>query len=47
MGAKRKRPMNDERFFKGWFVFVAILALGWIGFLVWAIAEVVGWLTSK
>lgn len=25
----------DDKFFKGWFVFVALLNLAWIAFLIW------------
>ena len=37
--------MRKEAFFKILFVLVAVLACGWIGFLIWAISKVVIWLT--
>ena len=37
--------MREETFFKIWFALVAVLACGWIVFLIWAISKVVIWLT--
>lgn len=37
---------NPERFFTGWFIFVSVLSLAWIGFLVWAIYTLVTHFTS-
>lgn len=38
--------MNDK-FFVGWFIFCAILGLALLGLGVWAVIELVSWVTSK
>jgi len=37
--------MNDN-FFKGWFVFIAIVQLAALGIGIWAVIHLVNWITS-
>jgi hypothetical protein len=39
--------VNGEKFFAVWFAFVAAGALALLGVGIWAVIEVVTWLTSK
>jgi len=36
----------NERFFTVWFIFCAVAAVTWLGFVMWAISRVVLWLTT-
>ena len=37
----------DDKFFTGWFIFAGLISLAWLGFLVWVILRIVGWLVTK
>ena len=39
--------MNDDKLFTAWFAFCGLLGLAWTGFCVWAIYQLVTWVTSK
>jgi hypothetical protein len=39
--------MNDEKIFKLWFLLVGLMAVVWIGILVWAIINIVNWVVDK
>ena len=36
----------SERFFTGWFLFVALLSVVMLGLMVWAVVKLVNWLTG-
>ncbi len=43
----RNEPKAVFRWFGVWFAFVAVLALGMLGLVVWAVITLVSWLVTK
>ena len=39
--------MNEDKAFRLWFAFCALLSLVVIGVGIWAVVEIVNWLTTK